>query len=56
MARHTHDEHIYYYHCCNTTGLPPDTPQIVWKLVCVCPWFAFDSCNETKRFYLLVRC
>jgi Cys-rich protein (TIGR01571 family) len=29
MARHTHDEHIYYYHCCNTTGLPPDTPQIV---------------------------
>jgi Cys-rich protein (TIGR01571 family) len=29
MARHTHDEHIYKYQCCNTTGLPPDAPEIV---------------------------
>jgi hypothetical protein len=30
MARHTHDEHVYKYQCCNTTGLPRDAPQVVW--------------------------
>jgi Cys-rich protein (TIGR01571 family) len=29
MARHTHDEKDYKYQCCNTTGLPPDAPQVV---------------------------
>jgi hypothetical protein len=29
MARHTHDEHVYKYQCCNTTGLPRDAPQVV---------------------------
>jgi Cys-rich protein (TIGR01571 family) len=29
MARHTHDEHVYKYQCCNKTGLPPDAPQVI---------------------------
>jgi hypothetical protein len=29
MLRHTHDEHLYSYQCCNTDGLPPGAPEIV---------------------------
>jgi len=29
MLRHTHDERLYKYQCCNNTGLPPDAPDII---------------------------
>lgn len=29
MARHTHDTDTYPYHCCTTTGLSKDAPQLV---------------------------